>query len=545
MTAASTDVTTSKTPVVPQTEAAHDTMPAPQRVHFVSLGCPKNLVDTEVMLGHLARRGYVAVESPDAADVIVVNTCAFIDAAKEESVGAIMEMGEYKQSGQCKKLVVTGCLSQRYAPELAKEIPEVDHFLGTGNFETIADVLQEDHGSSTDAGTAPQMAATSSNANLIAAAAVRKRLPIIDIASATATAASTTRKIHPRLQGKNALVPFAHLPDPDDERQIYIPTPDFTITSASPRQATQPSYTSYVKISEGCSNTCAFCIIPKLRGPQRSRMIGDIVHEVEGLLSRGTIELNLIAQDLCAYGKDQEPRQTLAQLLMALDKAAAQANHPVWIRCLYAYPRGLTQQVMDVMAESKHILPYLDMPLQHISDRLLRSMRRGKGGSETRELLYRLRESVPGLTLRTTFITGLPGETDAEFQELYDFVEEMRFEHMGVFAYSQEEDTPAGEMPDQVPPEVAQERKDRLMALQQDIAHDYQESMLGKVVEVLVEGVSDETDLLLQGRHQGQAPDIDGVTYINSGTASPGDVVRVLVDQAMDYDIVGGIVEDV
>jgi ribosomal protein S12 methylthiotransferase len=488
-----------------------------QHVHFVSLGCPKNLVDTEVMLGHLARDGYKAVADPQEADVIVVNTCGFIDAAKEESVNTILEMGEYKK-GRCKTLVVAGCLSQRYAPELAKEMPEVDHFLGTGNFEKIAKVLRE-------AGNTEQSIA---EMGVTRTASDTRMLPILDV----------KERDHPRLHGKNALVPFKHFPDPDSQKQIFVPAPEFTLTSQSPRLSTQPKYTSYVKVSEGCSNTCAFCIIPKLRGPQRSRNIDDIVVEVERLLAGGVKEINLIAQDLCAYGKDQNPRQTLAELLRTLDGLGSD----FWIRCLYAYPRGLTQEVMDVMASAKNIVPYLDMPLQHIAEPILQNMRRGKGGDATRELLKRLRTSVPGIVMRTTFITGLPGETEAHFQEMYDLVEEMRFERMGVFTYSREEDTPAGVMPDQVPPEVSQERSDRLMALQKRISAEQQEALIGSTLEVLVEGVSEETDLLLKGRHKGQAPDIDGITYINSGTASPGDVVQVLVDQAMDYDLVGGIV---
>jgi ribosomal protein S12 methylthiotransferase len=299
----------------------------------------------------------------------------------------------------------------------------------------------------------------------------------------------------------------------------------------------------YVKVSEGCSNTCAFCVIPKLRGLQRSRSIADIVREVELIAGQGTVEINLIAQDLCAFGKDRLPQESLADLLAALDQIGDQVNHPLWIRCLYAYPKGLNERVMKVLAEAKHVVPYLDMPLQHISDDILRSMRRGKGGKSTRELIAKLRREVPNLTLRTTFIAGLPGETQEHFDELCDFVKEARFEHMGVFAYSPEEDTPAALMENQVPQEVAQERRDKLMALQRKISRSKQKALVGQTIEVLVEGVSEETDLLITGRHKGQAPDIDGVTYINDGVASPGEVVSVLIDQAHDYDLVGGIVD--
>ena len=473
-------------------------------VHFVSLGCPKNRVDSEVMLGHLVADGYLPVDSAEGADVVVVNTCGFIDAAKEESVDAITEMARLKETGSVKKLVVTGCLSQRYAPDLAKELPEIDHFLGTGNFDGIAHVLRGDK---------PRG---------------HKRLPIVEGGAVS----------HPK-PPKQA--PFHHHARRGDAKPIEIPDPDFTLSAASPRVTTLPAHMAYVKVSEGCSNTCAFCIIPRLRGPQRSRPVGDVVAEVERLLTGGCIEVNLIAQDLCAYGRDLAPKESLADLLRALDDLGGNRDD-YWIRCLYAYPKGLTEEVMEVMGGAKHVLKYLDMPLQHIADPILRRMRRGKGGPATWELVRRLRELVPGLVLRTTFITGLPGETDADFDELCEFVREIRFERMGVFTYSREEDTPAGEMSDQVPAELAAERRDVLMALQRDISKEQQEALVGTTLEVLVDGVAEESELLLQGRHQGQAPEIDGVTYITDGTARPGEVVRIRVDEAAEYDVAGPIV---
>lgn len=489
-------------------------------VHLVSLGCPKNRVDSEVMLGHLGNVGYQPSPSAEQADVIVVNTCSFIDAAKEESVDVILEMAKIKAQSQGKKLVVTGCLSQRYAPELSKEIPEVDHFLGTGNFETIAEVLGHKKTS----------------------AKVHRSLPILgddEVQVEGHKREHGNHQPHARLSGKNALVPFHHKPTASSV--VAIPDPDFTLTAQSPRIATLPAYTAYLKVSEGCSNTCAFCIIPKLRGPQRSRSIDDVLEEAEQLVNRGAVEINLIAQDLCAYGKDREPKQSLAQLLRALDRLKSKGNKPLWIRCLYAYPKGLTKEVMEVMAEGTNIIPYLDMPLQHISDSMLRRMRRGKGGEATWELVRTLRKKIPNLILRTTFITGMPGETEEDFLELCRFVEEIRFERMGVFAFSPEEDTPAADMAEQVSGELAAERRDRLMDLQRHISGEQQRSLIGKTLDVLVEGLSEETDLLLQGRHMGQAPDIDGVTYINSGQASAGDVVRVNIEEAHDYDLVGGI----
>jgi ribosomal protein S12 methylthiotransferase len=479
-----------------------------QTVHMVSLGCPKNRVDSEVMLGHMLGAGYTPVDDPQGADVVVVNTCGFIDAAKEESIDVIIEMEDLKKAGDCGKLVVTGCLSQRYAPELAKEMPEVDHFLGTGNFEEIARVLEGRIERPRD----------STGSTL---------LPIV--------------QEHPRLKGSNKLEPFRFSEEVDD-RSIYIPDPAFHISSESPRISTQPHYTRYLKVSEGCSNTCSFCIIPKLRGPQRSRTIDDIVREAHALRGSGTVEFNLVAQDLCAFGQDRKPRENLAGLFRALNEVGRQTEGPMWIRAMYAYPRGLTSEVMEVMADSEHILPYLDMPLQHISDSMLQRMRRGKGGESTLELLRKLRATIPGLTLRTTFITGLPGESEDDFKELCDVVEEIRFEQMGVFVYSPEAGTPAAEMDGQIPRGVAQARRDRLMEIQQRISAEQQQAMIGKRVEVLVEGVSDETELLLKGRHQGQAPDIDGITYINDGKASPGDLVTIGVEDSMNYDLVGGIV---
>ena len=479
-----------------------------QTVHMVSLGCPKNRVDSEVMLGHMLGAGYTPVDDPQGADVVVVNTCGFIDAAKEESIDVIIEMEDLKKSGDCGKLVVTGCLSQRYAPDLAKEMPQVDHFLGTGNFEEIARVLEGRVERSRDA----------KGSTL---------LPIV--------------QDHPRLKGTNKLVPFRFSEDVDD-RSIYIPDPAFHMSSESPRISTQPHYTRYLKVSEGCSNTCSFCIIPKLRGPQRSRTIEDIVREAYSLRQSGTVEFNLVAQDLCAFGGDRKPRENLAGLMRALDEVGRETDGPMWVRAMYAYPRGLSREVMQVMADSEYILPYLDMPLQHISDSMLQRMRRGKGGESTLALLRKLRTTIPGLTLRTTFITGLPGETEDDFKELCDVVEEIRFEKMGVFVFSPEEGTPAADMDGQIPRAVAEQRRDRLMEIQQRISAEQQQTMIGQHVEVLVEGVSDETELLLKGRHQGQAPDIDGITYINDGNASPGDLVTIEVEDAMNYDLVGGIV---
>jgi ribosomal protein S12 methylthiotransferase len=446
---------------------------AQAKVHIFSLGCAKNRVDSEVMLGHLLEGGLQPVGDAEAADVLIVNTCGFIGDAQRESVEAIAEMAMVKAQGKGKKLVVTGCLSQVAAPELAKEWPEVDAFLGTGDVDKILATVKK---------------------------ATRTRAP----------------------------------------KQPF-PDPDFTLTAASPRVLSL-SYSAYVKISEGCSNACSFCSIPSMRGKQKSRTVADVVAEVENLRAAGVVEVNLIAQDLCAFGKDRGEGETLADLLRALDDIAV-GDQPYWLRCLYAYPRGLTAEVQSILAHAKHIVPYLDMPLQHASDQVLRRMKRGKGGAATRALVERLRENHPRLTLRTTFLVGFPGETKEDFQELVSFVKDMRFERMGVFSYSPEEVTPSAHMPDQVPHELAEERRMTLLELQRKISRKQHAALRGKTLEVLIEGVSEESELLLQGRHAGQAPEVDGVTYINDGTANPGDVVKVKIHQSGDYDLVGAIVD--
>jgi ribosomal protein S12 methylthiotransferase len=432
-----------------------------------TLGCPKNRVDSEVMLGTLAEAGYRLVQDPGKAEVIVVNTCGFIESAKVESVDAIVELAEHRRTGRCRKLVVTGCLVQRHAAELARELPEVDHFLGTGAYADVARIVSD---------------------------AQAKRL--------------------------------------------VVPDPDFVHSASTPRVNSLPSHTAYLKISEGCDNACAFCIIPKLRGPQRSRPVADVVAEAEALARQGTIELSLVAQDLTAYGMDLPGRPRLHELLRAL----ARVDGIRWIRCHYAYPRDVPDALVRTIAEEPKIVKYLDMPLQHSSDRLLRAMKRGRDSVFLRELLARLRAGIPGLALRTSLIVGLPGETEADFEDLLAFVEEARFERLGVFEFSPEEGTPAAEMARQVPDAVKRERFEKVMALQQRISRAHQRAMIGRRVEVLVEGASEETEHLLAGRHAQQAPEIDGVTYLNDGVAYPGELVTVEVTDASEYDLVGRVV---
>lgn len=434
---------------------------------MMTLGCPKNRVDSEVMLGTLMTKGYQLVQDPTEAEVIVVNTCAFIGPAKQESVDSILEMAEMKKAGKCSTLVVTGCLSQRYGAELSQEMPEVDHFLGTSAYIQIGDILAAE--------AAP--------------------------------------------------------------RQV-IPDPDYIHDAQTPKINSSPKYTAYLKISEGCDNACAFCIIPTLRGGQRSRPVQDIVAEAQQLAEQGVAELNLVAQDLTAYGHDLPGKPKLHELLKELCKVDVK-----WIRLHYAYPRVFPDELIEVMANEPKIAKYLDMPLQHASDKLLRSMKRGRDSVFLKELLAKIRARVPGLTFRTSLIVGLPGETEEDFELLKEFVKEQRFERLGVFQYSDEEGTAAYDLPDKVPAQVIERRWREVMAIQKRINREQNKKLIGTRLEVLVEGPSEESEHLLVGRSQGQAPEIDGQVYINDGMAYPGEFVTVEVTEAHDYDLVAKVVE--
>lgn len=434
---------------------------------MMTLGCPKNRVDSEVMLGTLKQRGYRLVQEPAEAQVIVVNTCAFIGPAKQESVDSILEMAEFKKSGACNTLVVTGCLSQRHGSELAQEMPEVDHFLGTSAYAQIGDLL---------------------------------------------AAEASPRQV--------------------------IPDPDYIHNAETPRENSMPSYTAYLKVSEGCDNACAFCIIPTLRGGQRSRPIADVVAEATRLADQGVQELNLVAQDLTAYGHDLPGKPKLHDLLKELVKVDVR-----WIRLHYAYPRIFPDELIEVMATEKKIAKYLDMPLQHASDKLLMSMKRGRNSQFLTDLLAKLRARVPGLVMRTSLIVGLPGETEEDFELLKEFVKTQRFERLGVFQYSDEEGTAAFDMPNKIPQKTIERRWREVMAIQKRINREQNKKLVGKRIEVLVEGTSPETEHLLVGRHEGQAPEIDGQVYINDGLAYPGEFVTLEVTEAHDYDLVGKVVE--
>ncbi len=461
----------------------------PHNIYFVSLGCPKNRVDTEVMLGQVERDGYRVAQDPQDADVIVVNTCGFIDAAKEESVDTILEMAEYKRQ-RCRSLVVTGCLSQRYPDELANEIPEIDHLLGSGDFASISRVID-----------GAAAAAVAQTIDPPAADSGRRKLPVIQVSE----------------------------------------TPRYLYDHRSPRRLSGPQHSAYVKIAEGCDRPCGFCIIPKLRGPQRSRSVDSVVAEVAQLAAGGTREINLIAQDLTRYGADlPQPQPTLAGLL----RRVARVDGVRWVRLHYTYPSAFSDELIDVIAEEANVAKYIDVPLQHIDDEMLKRMRRGHSARITHELIERLRSRIDGLVLRTTFIVGHPGETDAAFAALEAFVAETEFEHVGVFPYSPEPGTASQLLPDQVDADTAAERRGRLMSLQQEISRSRNQAMIGRVLDVMVDGISDESDLLLQGRWYGQAPEIDGSVYLTDGAAQPGTFVKAQVTDAADYDLAATMMVD-
>jgi ribosomal protein S12 methylthiotransferase len=452
-------------------------------VHFVSLGCPKNRVDTEVMLGHTTGAGHQVVVAPEEADVIVVNTCGFIGEAKQESVDAILEMVRHKEAGTCKRLVVAGCLSQRYPTELADEMPEVDHFIGTDEVGLIADAI-----------------------------------------------AGQTGRVH------------------------VAETPRFLYDDIAPRRPSMAVHTAYVKIAEGCDRPCAFCIIPKLRGPQRSRDPRSVVRETEGLAAAGTKEICLVAQDLTTYGTDlllEDPGAegaAAAPTLESLLGSLAKVEGLRWIRLHYAYPSACTDGLFQVMAREERVAKYLDVPVQHIDSGVLKAMRRGYGERVVRNLCERARAQVPGLTLRTTFIVGHPGESDAAFQRLCDFVREAELDRVGVFNYSREEGTVAALLPGRIPPKEVDARRRELLRIQRAISKKKLRALCGREIEVLVEGPSDESEYLMMGRHEGQAPEIDGQVYLSLPEAAAqvppppaGAMVRARVTHSAEYDLAATI----
>lgn len=441
-------------------------------IHFISLGCPKNRVDSEVMLGVALDRDYTHVDTPEDADVVVVNTCGFIDPAKKESVDTILEIARLKDEGRVGKLIVAGCLSQRHPDEMAAELPEVDHFLGSSDMLKLGPILD---------GTAKRM---------------------------------------------------------------LVGTPaDWLVQADSPRMLSTHSGSAYVKIAEGCNRTCSFCVIPQLRGKQRSRGIDDVAREVEALVQQGVREINLVSQDTIAYGRDLQGRPKLSDLVARL----AETDGLAWLRLFYLYPEKIDDALIALLAADNNVLPYVDMPLQHAADAMLRRMRRGHGGPRLRKLVERLRAEVPNLVFRSAFIVGHPGETEAEFEELCAFVRWAELERVGVFQFSDEESAPSFALADKVAPDVAAARCEELMEIAREIARDRNEDLVGTELDVLVEGVSEEHELVLQGRHRGQAPEIDGNVFLSGleyldRIPKPGELVRVRVTQSSDYDLAGDVV---
>jgi ribosomal protein S12 methylthiotransferase len=470
------------------------------KIGFLSLGCPKNLVDGEVMLGIARDAGHEFTSDAAAADVLVVNTCAFIDKAKQESIDAILEMAQHKTAGNCSRLVVTGCLAERYRDELRKEIPEIDAVLGTGEVPLILEAIGDSRLGTRDSGLATR----------------ESQSPVKFFRSASAAALVNE--------------PPAASREPRD-------LPTYIYDADTPRVLTTPRHFAYVKIAEGCDYTCAFCIIPTLRGEYRSRTQESIVREARDLAGRGVRELLLISQDTTFYGIDRGERGALARLLRELNAI----DGLEWIRLLYLYPTTITDDVLDAMAECEKVCRYIDLPLQHASANVLKRMRRPGNRKTYDKLLERIRARVPGVTLRTTLIVGFPGETDGDFAELDAFVAETRFDHVGVFTYSHEEGTRAFALTDDVAAAVKRRRRNALMARQKKIVAAAQKARIGSEVPLLIDGRSPEHDLVVQGRLEGQAPDIDPVVFLTNCDPDHyvgGQLIRARIVAARGYDLV-------
>ena len=449
------------------------------KIGLINLGCPKNQVDSEIMLGLLKDAGFELTSNEEEAEIVVVNTCGFIDAAKEQSVNTLLQLGELKKGGRCKLLIAAGCLPQRYKDELLKEMPEIDAVVGTGSFADVVTICKE------------------------------------------------------FLNNKSAV---------KQHQQIYITEPsNFNYEQHLPRIRISPSHTAFVKIAEGCDHTCTFCIIPVLRGNQRSRTIESIAGEVAQLAKEGVVEINLVAQDSTAYGRDLREPNALARLLRRL----VMINDIKWVRLLYTYPGSFTKELIDVMAGEEKVCKYIDMPVQHINDEILRQMHRG----HTRESIYRtietLRKKIPDVVLRTSLIVGFPGETEVQFNELVDFVKDVEFGRLGVFTYSNEEGTEAYSLPDQIPQKVAKKRMDMIMKIQQKISLRKNQRLIGSKQTVLIDGSSQDAPYLLEGRTYGHAPEVDGVVYITDTAKDmplQGEFVSVEITEAHPYDLIGKLI---
>lgn len=449
-------------------------------IGFVNLGCSKNQVDSEIMLGTLVTEGFRLTGDPKQADVVIVNTCGFIEEAKQESINTILEHGHLKKTGRCRVLIAAGCLAQRYQGDLLKELPELDGVVGTGEFGKIADICRD----------------------LLA-----------------------PKKRHQRL---------------------WISQPPYLYDELAPRLRLGKQHSAYVKIAEGCNRNCTFCAIPLMRGKQRSRPVESIVAEARRLAAEGVKEINLISQDTINYGVDLGLRQGLVSLLRELVKV----NDLRWIRPFYLYPQQVTDDLLDLYAGEEKITKYIDMPLQHINDRMLHRMHRLGNRASIEALVDRIRTRIPGITFRTAFIVGFPGETDAAFTELRDYVEQAEFDRVAAFVYSDEDQTPAADLDDKVEREVMDDRRNIILSVQEAIASAKGRAAIGSILDVLIDGRSDETEGVLEGRHEGLAPDIDGVVYVDEDSAdaggkasdpTPGDFCRVEITDAAGFDLVGRI----
>jgi ribosomal protein S12 methylthiotransferase len=438
------------------------------KIGFVSLGCPKNLVDSEVMMGQLVAKGHELTPHPDQADVLVVNTCSFIDPAKKESVDTILEMAEYKKVGRARKLIVAGCLVERYRGDIRQEMPEVDAIVGTNELDSIVALCE------------------------------------------------------------------GMEPTPTSGNQPYL------YHDLTPRVLATPRHFAYIKIAEGCDHPCTFCVIPQYRGNFRSRRFESVISEATRLFQQGVREINLIGQDTTCYGEDLGLKDGLADLLARL--AEIETAHPKWVRFLYAYPNKVTQKLLDTIAEHRDLVKYIDMPLQHASAQVLKRMKRGSSGDLFLKLLERIRRTIPGVAIRTSFIVGFPGETAEDFEELCQFVEAAKFDNLGVFTYSDEDTSASFALDGKVDGRTIQNRKRHLMAIQRKIARKRNRGLVGSEVPVLVEGPSEETDLLWAARMPTQAPEIDGVTLINDFEGEEprtGEMRTLRITEAHDYDVVG------
>ena len=441
-------------------------MAAVKSLYAVSLGCPKNLVDTEHMLGLLAKAGYVVTETPEEADVALVNTCGFIEDAVKESIDTIVELADLRAEGKISRLVVTGCFVQRYGYKLGKEIPEVDIWFGTGQVASVVRCLE---------------------------------------------------------------IP---------RRNFYLRRPTELLGHDSPRLRCTPFYTAYLRISEGCSHGCSFCMIPKLRGRLRSRPIESILLEAESLAADGVKEINIVAQDITSYGSDLGIKWGIETLVEGL----AQVNGIEWIRLLYGHPLGISERLLDIVERFDKVCPYLDIPFQHVNERILGAMGR-KGLESPRSLVERIRKRTRDIAIRTTLMVGFPGEGEREFAELKEFVRWAKLDHVGVFTYCKEKGTKAARLRDGVPRGIANRRRTEIMELQAEISLSKNQEKIASVLPVLIEGVSEETDLLLKGRTQQMAPDIDGQVYINQGEGMEGEIMKVKITDAYHYDLVGEIIQ--